>query len=72
MDYNKEKMIDRISTDVSNNVSGLHDMHDEDEKAVEARIYIETIGKLTNIEYSWKSFNYNQHLFCCRTTSAFW
>ena len=44
MDYNSEKMIDMISRDVSDNVTGLHDMNDEDEKAVEAMIYIETLG----------------------------
>ena len=46
MDYNDEKMTGIVNGDTRDNLSGLYDMQDEEEKAVSAMIYIETLGKL--------------------------
>ena len=46
MDYNDEKMTGIVNRDTRDNLSGLYDMQDEEEKAVSAMIYIETLGKL--------------------------
>ena len=48
MDYNDEKMVDRINRDITEKVTSLDDMYGEDESAVEAMIYIETLGKKFN------------------------
>ena len=49
MDYNTERMVERKNNSVSNKVTGLYDMHANDDKTLEAMIYIDTLGKIKNL-----------------------